>query len=76
MDRPYPCVIGGLQDEGRAEYVTEHVREGDAIELRRDRSNEFDENAVACYHRDRLIGFIPSSKTWVCKSIDEGDTHR
>lgn len=74
--RSYPCVIVGLPYEGRAAYVQGKVREGDEVILKREPSNPRDPNAVACYHRGRHIGYIPSRKGWVCQSIEEGDTHQ
>ncbi len=74
--RSYPCVVVGLPDEGCADYVARHVHEGDAIRFRRAPQNTQDANAVACFHNDRLIGYIPSRRTWVARSIEDGDIHQ
>ena len=74
--RSYPCVVVGLPDEGRADYVAQHVHEGDSILLRREPQNLHNATAVACFHGDRLIGYIPARRTWVAHSLEEGDAHK
>jgi hypothetical protein len=73
--RTYPCKIVGLRYERREEYILDHVAAGDTIILKHEPRNRYDPNAVAAYHRRRKIGYIPSDKPWVCKSIIEGDEH-
>jgi tellurite resistance protein len=72
----YPCVIVGLPYEGRAEYVRRNVREGSEVTLHLEPDNPHDSDAVACFHGRQCIGYIPSEKSWVRRSIREGDTHR
>jgi hypothetical protein len=71
--RTYPCSIIGVGFEGRADYIAQRVEPGDDIELRREPDNPHDSEAVAAYHDGRLIGYVPRTKRWVSRSLDEGD---
>lgn len=71
--RSYPSKIVGVGHEGRAVYIAEHVEQGDGIELRREPDNAHDPQAVSCWHESRLIGYIPRSKAWISRCLDEGD---
>ena len=37
--------------------------------------NPYDPDAVAAYHHDFKVGYIPHDRAWLCRSIDEGDDH-
>lgn len=49
---------------------------GDEITLRLEPDNPHDPDAVACFHGRQHVGYIPSRKDWVGRSIKEGDTHQ
>jgi len=73
--RAYPCAVIGLRYEGRAAYVRRKVREGDDLTICLEPDNPKDSNAVAVFHRKQKIGYIPARKTWVARSLNEGDNH-
>ena len=74
--RSYPCHVVGINHEGRLDYIQANVRRGTALELMPEPDNPHDDKAVAVFHGDKKIGYIPQTKRWVGESIDEGDTHR
>lgn len=71
----YPCSIVGTIDEDRAQYIRRFVQIGDRLTLYREPDNPYDPDAVAAYHHDFKIGYIPRERAWLCRSIDEGDEH-
>jgi hypothetical protein len=73
--RSYPCIVVGLPYEGRARYVSRNVEIGAALTLHREPDNPYDTSAVAVYHGRTKIGYLAAEKHWVCRSLDEGDTH-
>jgi len=73
--RSYPCRVVGITREGRYNYILANVRERDTLKLVPEPHNQYDDQAVAVFHGRTKIGYIPSSKRWVPKSIKEGDTH-
>jgi len=73
--RTYTCVVTGIAHEGRAKYIRSNVPPGTALRLVPEPDNPYDADAVAVYHRKRLIGYIPKEKRWVAASISEGDEH-
>jgi hypothetical protein len=74
--RTYHCSVTGFRYEGREPYIKRHLKEGSPLTLVREPRNIHDRFAVAVYHGNQNIGYIPSSKRWVAKSIDEGDQHQ
>lgn len=41
-----------------------HLDEGDELEVRPERENEYDEDAIALYKGSRKVGYIPKEITW------------
>jgi tellurite resistance protein len=73
--RSYPCVVG-LLDEACLDYVAKHIREGDALALRREPSRAQAANPVACFHGERLIGHVPQRQEWLADAIEKAASHR
>ena len=59
--------------EGRADYVSKQVSEGDNLTLEREPNNPHDSLAVAAYHNSHKIGYIASRYRWVGEAILEGN---
>ncbi len=67
-------VLVGTEHQGR-EALTAVIglRLGDEIELHREPGNRFDRNAIACWFRGRLLGYIPRKQnTPVARVMDAG----
>ena len=73
--RSYPCRVVGIQHGGRLDYILQHVREGDELQLFAEPDNPYDPHAVAVFHGEMRIGYIPANKNWVWRSLQEGDEH-
>jgi tellurite resistance protein len=73
--RSYPCLIIGVPLEGRAAYVKQHVREGDAITLQRAPDTASEPDAIACLHDGRCIGHISPARQWVGRSLAQNDRY-
>ena len=73
--RTYMCSVTGFNYEGRADYILRHIQAGSSLQLIREPSNRYDRQAVAVYHNNHKIGYIPRRKGWVSASLDEGDEH-
>jgi tellurite resistance protein len=65
-----------MPHEGRAAYVKQHVREGDAITLQRQPEKSSEPGAVACFHAGHCIGHIPQGRQWVARSLAQDDGHQ
>lgn len=56
------AIVAGTGFEGRAAVIRDHVREGQAVQLRREPTNTFDPNAIAVFIEvPRLFGLLGSS---------------
>lgn len=65
------AIVGLGYDPKRASAAAELV-EGQAVDLVRDYDNDHDDNAVAVFNRNRMLGFIPARHAvWVAEIIDE-----
>jgi HIRAN domain len=73
--RSYPCKVVGITYEGRYDYILAFVNQHDSLRLVAEPDNQYDESAVAVYHNQTRIGYIPTNRRWVFKSLAEGDTH-
>lgn len=73
--RSHPCLVVDMPKEA-ATYLKRHLREGDEITLQRLPDSSDDRHTVACFHGGQCIGYIPSHRHWVSRSIDEGDRHK
>lgn len=59
MKNIYPIV--GMKHRGaEAERIVREIRVGAAVQLRRDKENRFDSNAVAVYVGEEHVGFVPA----------------
>ena len=53
--------------------VWPRLRAGDALELRREPNNRYDERAVAVYWRSRKLGYLPRRENFVAaQMLDRG----
>jgi hypothetical protein len=56
----------------RRRYAHDHLGSGEAIELIRKPAKWRDGRAVAYYHHDVHLGYIPKQHGWVADAIDDG----
>lgn len=66
--RSHPCVVVRLSAD-----IASRVREGDRVTLTSAAETPGD---VACFHGEACIGHIPASRSWVARSLAEGDSHQ
>lgn len=75
--RFYPAKVVGVRYEGREKYVKRHVSIGDNLRFVPEPDNPHSTNgdAIAVYHGQFKVGYLPSEKRWIRESIAEGDRH-
>jgi hypothetical protein len=67
-------VIHRHNPRSRAAYAWRRIQTGHVLAAKREPKNKHDRLAVALFHNDFPIGYIPASQRWVQQSLDEGDT--
>lgn len=68
----YRSAIVGLGYEPSRARAAAALRVGQAVDLVRDYENVFDDNAVAVFDSNRMLGYIPARHAiWVAEIIDE-----
>ena len=75
----YPSWVAGLAHRSpggadRGRYALRRVRLGDELELDLEPDNADDPRAVAIYHGDFHLGYVPERHDWVAESLNKGDT--
>jgi HIRAN domain len=67
-------IIVGTKFRGKAAVVAlGQLRQGDALELRREPDNPHDSNAIAVYHGSDHLGYVPRTETpGIAAAIDAG----
>jgi len=68
---PLQTQVAGIYYENRR-FAARRVKNGDALDLRRDYDNPVDPNAIAVYHRAGQLGFLP--KHWAQRLAPELDS--
>jgi hypothetical protein len=74
--RNYQCEVTGLVRDGRADEVLQHLDRGDRLALQVEPFNTPATSAVAVYHNDVKIGYIPHLEDIVRRSLAEGDDYQ
>ncbi len=68
----YRSAIVGLGYDNKRASAAADLIEGQAVDLVRDYENAHDDNAVAVYHANNMLGFIPARHAvWVAEIIDQ-----
>lgn len=65
--RSYPCIVVGL-----SAGTARSLREGDRLTFGPVSENQ---GGVACFHDAGLVGHIPAGRSWVARSLADGDRH-
>lgn len=67
------CVVAGMQYRPLSQNQRDAIKDGDALVLKREPKNTHDRNAVAIFHGDVMIGYIPRAfNKELAKALDEG----
>lgn len=69
----YPAKVVGLPYEGRLKYARANINAGDKIDLILEPDNPVSNEAVAAYHRQVKIGYIPKKEHWIFESLADGN---
>jgi len=75
--RSYPSRIAQLRRKSpagidRRRYAYEHTGPGEPLLLVREPANPRDPHAVAYYHRNVHLGYVPKRQRWVSEALDDG----
>lgn len=52
-------VAGFPYHSGMSKLISGEIKSGDRVLLLHDPNNKYDENAIAIYHENEMIGFVP-----------------
>lgn len=70
--KAFPALVVGLPYEGRLAYIKGNVNAGDRINLEMELDNPKSSEAVAAYHNNQKIGYIPKNEPWILECLEEG----